>query len=168
GGARPARPAAWWGRCSGGSAHDEVREEAEFFDDLADVRVDTKMVEIARQIIAQAEGRFDPSEFRDRYEDALRALLAEKTKGVEPVHRPSASVQDSNVIDLMEALRRSLRAPPGSRPRAVETGPARDGREKDQGSKGRTTKDARPRAAAPREGGKHGEGKGAGSRRRAG
>ncbi|HYF08603.1 MAG TPA: Ku protein, partial [Acetobacteraceae bacterium] len=57
-------------------AHDEVREEAEFFDDIADVRVDTKMVEIARQIIAQAEGRFDPAEFRDRYEDALRALIA--------------------------------------------------------------------------------------------
>ena len=87
--------------------HDEVRAEDRFFDDIPETRADASMVEIAAKIIEQREGPFDPSEFKDRYEEALRALIRKKEKGavkVEAVEEP----EDTNVVDLMEALRRSL------------------------------------------------------------
>jgi DNA end-binding protein Ku len=86
---------------------DEVRDPADVFDDIPDRKPDPKMVEIAARIIEQQEGPFDPSQFTDRYEEALRALIAEKEKG----GRRTVSAeppQEDNVVDLMEALRRSL------------------------------------------------------------
>jgi len=75
-----------------------------------------RMIEIARQIIAQQQGPFAPEAFRDRYEEAVRALIERKAKGSSPVHRPAPEPGESNVIDLMEALRRSLKG--GDRPAA--------------------------------------------------
>jgi DNA end-binding protein Ku len=93
-------------------SQDEVRSEEDAFDDIAEVRIDRRMVEIAKQIIAQARGPFDPAEFRDRYKEAVRELVQHKAKGEDTVHRPAPGPRESNVIDLMEALRRSLKAPP--------------------------------------------------------
>jgi DNA end-binding protein Ku len=90
-------------------SHDEVRDAAELFDAIPEVRISAQMVEIAKQIIAQAEGAFDPSEFRDRYEEALRELVERKAAGAKPVRRPEAPPEAGNVIDLMDALRRSLK-----------------------------------------------------------
>ena len=62
---------------------------------------------VAEKIIDQLEGPFDPGEFNDRYEDALRKLIAEKEAHhgvVSKVEEP----KEAEVIDLMEALRRSL------------------------------------------------------------
>jgi DNA end-binding protein Ku len=86
--------------------HDEVKKPEEFFDPIKEVKVDKAMVEIASRIIQQQEGDFEPEEFRDRYEDALRELIARKQEGQGPVasHEP----EDTNVVDLMEALRQSL------------------------------------------------------------
>jgi DNA end-binding protein Ku len=69
---------------------------------------DARMLAIAEKIIEQQSGDFDPEEFTDRYEDALRALIDEKKKG-KPV-RPAKPVEedDGKVVDLMEALRKSL------------------------------------------------------------
>jgi DNA end-binding protein Ku len=66
------------------------------------------MIAIAEKIIAQKEGPFDPSQFNDRYEEALKAMIADKQKGhkVAKVDEP----EDTNVIDLMSALRASLSA----------------------------------------------------------
>jgi DNA end-binding protein Ku len=89
-------------------SHDEVRADEELFDAVADVAVSKPMVDIARQIIAQAQGPFAPEEFRDRYQDAVRELVERKAAGERPVHRPAAE-PESNVVDLMEALRRSLK-----------------------------------------------------------
>ena len=88
-------------------SHDEVRDPAEAFDDIPAVKADPKMVQIAEQIISQQEGPFDPTQFNDRYEDALRALIKEKERGAGrkvKVEEPAGT----NVVDLMEALRRSL------------------------------------------------------------
>jgi DNA end-binding protein Ku len=88
-------------------SHDEVRDPAELFDDIPDKKADPKMIAIAEKIIEQQEGPFDPSQFTDRYEDALRALIEEKRKGKgRKVKAPEP--QDSNVVDLMAALRQSL------------------------------------------------------------
>lgn len=84
----------------------EVRDADEVFETIPDQKPDARMVEIAAQIIRQQEGPFDPSQFKDRYEDALRALIREKEKGhtIEAPEEP----HEAEVIDLMEALKRSL------------------------------------------------------------
>jgi DNA end-binding protein Ku len=87
--------------------HDEVRDPKEAFEDIPSTKADPKMVEIAAKIIDQQEGPFEPEEFNDRYEDALRALIKQKEKGAGrkvTVEEP----QGGEVIDLMEALRKSL------------------------------------------------------------
>jgi DNA end-binding protein Ku len=68
------------------------------------------MIEIAEKIIAQLEGPFEPAEFKDRYEEALRDLIQRKQRGDRPVSAPPP--KESNVIDLMDALRKSLRDKP--------------------------------------------------------
>lgn len=69
---------------------------------------DAQMLDIAEKIVAQQTGKFDPSEFNDRYEDALRDLIEEKKKG-RPVKSTKPRVaDDTNVIDLMAALKKSL------------------------------------------------------------
>ena len=88
-------------------SHDEVREPADFFEDIPDAKADRSMVEIAEKIIDQLEGPFDPTKFNDRYEDALRALIREKEKGG-GLNVSVEEPEDTNVVDLMEALRRSL------------------------------------------------------------
>jgi len=87
-------------------AHDEVKAASDFFDDIPQVKADPDMVEIATRLIAQKEGDFDPSEFHDRYDEALRELIEAKAKGRKVVD--SKAPEDTNVVDLMEALRKSL------------------------------------------------------------
>jgi DNA end-binding protein Ku len=92
----------------------EVKDAGEFFDRIPAAKPDPKMVEIAAQIIRQQEGPFDPSQFNDRYEDALRELIKAKEKGA-TVKAP-AEPKSAEVVDLMEALKRSLgQSPAGER-----------------------------------------------------
>ncbi len=103
-------------------AHDEVRQPEEFFDDIPAVKADKDMVEIATRLIAQKEADFDPSEFKDRYDDALREMIEAKKKGQGVVEAPEP--EDTNVIDLMEALRASLKGSASSARRAPAKKPA--------------------------------------------
>ena len=97
---------------------EEVRDPAELFDDVPTAKPDRQMIEIAGKIIDQLEGPFDPKDFNDRYEDALRDLIKRKQKGkgaVAEVEEP----KDTSASDLMEQLRKSLgggerRKPPAS------------------------------------------------------
>ncbi|MFA4937625.1 Ku protein [Brevundimonas sp.] len=84
----------------------EVRKPDAIFAGISDAEPDADMISIAQRIIEQREGPFDPSLFVDRYEEALKALIEEKQKG----HKPArvAEPEDTNVIDLMSALRASL------------------------------------------------------------
>jgi len=86
----------------------EIRKPDEIFDAISGARADPAMISIAEKIIKQQEGPFDPSQFIDRYEEALKALIEEKTKGHRSAH--VAEPEDTNVIDLMAALRASLGA----------------------------------------------------------
>jgi DNA end-binding protein Ku len=72
-----------------------------------------QMLAIAEKIIEQQAGDFDPAEFVDRYEDALRELIEEKKKG-HVVKAPKPANDDGKVIDLMAALQRSLKAGGGA------------------------------------------------------
>jgi DNA end-binding protein Ku len=64
------------------------------------------MLAIARAIINQRSGKFDPTRFRDRYQDSLRELIEAKMKGL-PI-KPREISTPAPVIDLMAALKRSL------------------------------------------------------------
>ena len=88
-------------------SYDEIKDPDSVFDEIPDVKPDKNMIEIAAKIIEQQEGPFDPSGFKDHYEDALRALIRSKEKS--SGHTVTAAPpQQQEVGDLMEALRRSL------------------------------------------------------------
>ena len=87
--------------------HDEVRDADDFFDDIPAVKADKDMVDIAARIISQKDAAFDPTQFKDRYDEALREMIKAKQKGQGVVEAPEPD--DTNVIDLMEALRASLK-----------------------------------------------------------
>jgi DNA end-binding protein Ku len=96
--------------------HDEIRDPSEIFDKHLP-KPERGMLVIAEKIIAQQAAEFDPTEFKDRYEDALRALIARKKKG-KPVTPEAEPEDDGKVIDLMEALKKSLKGG-GARKRAA-------------------------------------------------
>src|SRR6185312_15655120 len=87
---------------------DEVIPAKEAFADIPAARPDKAMIEIARKIIEQREGDFEPDKFEDRYENALRDLIRRKQKGEKLV--TAEPVEEDNVIDLMAALKQSLKA----------------------------------------------------------
>jgi DNA end-binding protein Ku len=86
----------------------EVRDEAEVFKGIASPRVPKDMVSLAGHILDSKAGHFDASKFKNEYELALRKLVKRKAAGkrIEP---PAEREQPSNVIDLMDALRNSLK-----------------------------------------------------------
>ncbi|PVM87166.1 non-homologous end joining protein Ku [Caulobacter endophyticus] len=86
---------------------DEVRDPADLFDDIPARKADPAMIAIARKIIEQQDGPFEPKDFKDRYEEALRDLIKRKEKGGK-TKVAAAPPEDTNVVDLMEALRKSL------------------------------------------------------------
>jgi DNA end-binding protein Ku len=84
----------------------EVRKEADFFDDIPSERIPKDMLDLATHIVKTKKGKFDPDEFEDRYEDALKELLKKKQHG-EKIERPKERAP-SNVVSLMDALRQSV------------------------------------------------------------
>jgi DNA end-binding protein Ku len=85
----------------------EVRDQDNYFDEIPNVKVAPDMLKLATHILETKKGKFDPDKFEDRYEDALKALIKAKREGKEP---PTvAEPKPSNVINLMDALRRSAR-----------------------------------------------------------
>ena len=92
---------------------DEVISPKQAFADIPAARPDKEMIEIARKIIEQREGAFEPEKFEDRYENALRDLIRRKQKGEKLV--TAEPVEEDNVIDLMAALKMSLKQRGGRR-----------------------------------------------------
>jgi DNA end-binding protein Ku len=94
----------------------EVRSEEDYFDDIQDVKVTKDMLDLARHIVEQKSGSFEPDKFEDQYETALVDLINQKRAGrpITPKERP----RGENVVDLMDALRKSVSsaaaAPPAS------------------------------------------------------
>ena len=88
----------------------EVRKPEEIFSDIADVKVPGEMLKLAQHILDTKMGDFDPSAFEDHYETALIALLRKKQAGFKPPKAKERAAAPRNVINLMEALRRSVQA----------------------------------------------------------
>jgi DNA end-binding protein Ku len=84
----------------------EVRSEHEAFDDIAEEKIPRDMLELASHIVESKAGHFDPKKFEDRYEDALKELLKKKQSG-QKIEAPKER-EPSKVVNLMDALRRSV------------------------------------------------------------
>jgi DNA end-binding protein Ku len=95
----------------------EVRSADEYFDEIQDVKVTKDMLDLAKHIVNQKAGRFEPDKFEDQYETALVDLINQKRAGkpITAKERP----RGENVVDLMDALRKSIggtaTAPPTSK-----------------------------------------------------
>ena len=86
----------------------EVRNEEEYFDTIKDEKIPKDMIDLAIHIVETKTGHFKPEQFKDDFEDALKDLLRRKQKG-EKIERPKERAP-SNVINLMDALRQSVKA----------------------------------------------------------
>src|ERR1700761_507841 len=84
----------------------EVRDTAEYFDDIQDVKITKDMLELARHIVNQKAGHFEPDKFEDQYETALIELINQKRAGKPIVARERP--RGENVVDLMDSLRKSI------------------------------------------------------------
>jgi DNA end-binding protein Ku len=106
---------------------DEVRASEDYFTDIEDAEPEAEMLELAEKLIDQKSGKFDPSEFKDRYHDAVVDMVKAKIKGQEPVI--AKAPERGKVINLMDALRQSLegstKPPAQSRPRKTAKGAAK-------------------------------------------
>lgn len=86
-------------------------------------QIDTDMVAIAETIIERKSAKFDPEQFRDRYQDALHALVEAKTKGLA---KPSREVEEPpKVVNLMDALKKSLAQEGGAAAKTTKAEPKR-------------------------------------------
>jgi DNA end-binding protein Ku len=85
----------------------EVRSEKEYFDEIQDVKVTKDMLDLAKHIVEQKSGSFEPEEFEDHYETALIDLINKKRSGIR-LPAKAAPKTGGNVINLMDALKRSL------------------------------------------------------------
>jgi DNA end-binding protein Ku len=98
----------------------EVRAGGEIFDEISDVKLPGEMLDIAQEIISRMSGHFEPETFTDRYEEAVVAMLKAKQAG-QTFTVPEAAAP-GNVVNIMDALKKSLEAAGGEgavrRPRA--------------------------------------------------
>jgi DNA end-binding protein Ku len=85
----------------------EMKDAKEYFDDIPSMKLESDMLKLAEHILRSKMGDFDPSRFVDHYEEAVVEMLKKKQAGL-PVSREHASPQPQNVVNLMDALRRSI------------------------------------------------------------
>lgn len=124
---------------------DEIRDTEDYFSDIQDTKVPKDMLELAEHILKTKRGQFDMSKYSDRYEDALKALIKAKQAG-QPA--PKLPAQPSNVINLMDALRRSVRSERGDQaPAQQQHGKQRPARAKAAERKRGATKTKRLKRA---------------------
>jgi DNA end-binding protein Ku len=116
-------------------SQDEVRAADAYFEDIHDSKVDAEQLKLAESLITSKAGKFDPAQFQDHYQAALKELVQAKLAGVK---LPEAKRPTAHVINLMDALRKSVaqaggaksagRAKPGASsrgPRKGARGPSR-------------------------------------------
>jgi len=94
-----------------------VRNAAEYFDEIPTAKIPKDMIELAGHILDTKAAHFDPSKFKDEYENALKALVRRKAAG-KPVKVAERQERPDNVISLMDALQQSLKGRPSAKRRA--------------------------------------------------
>ena len=97
----------------------EVRKEADYFEDIKDEIVPKDMLDLALHIVETKRGDFEPENFEDQYEQALKEIIEKKAAG-EKIERPKEPAR-SNVVNLMDALRASVKAEGNNEGRKAKT-----------------------------------------------
>lgn len=91
---------------------DEVNKAASYFREIGDADPDEELLDLATTLIDKKTGKFDASEFHDRYVDALKDLIERKKKGktlnIDDDSEAGSDPRGSNVVDLMAALKKSI------------------------------------------------------------
>jgi DNA end-binding protein Ku len=101
----------------------ELRDADEYFDDIKSPRISKDMIELASHILDSKAAHFDPSKFKDEYETALKKLVKRKAAG-KPIKVTEPEERPSNVINLMDALKQSVKGKSTAR-RSAAKSPAR-------------------------------------------
>jgi DNA end-binding protein Ku len=101
---------------------DEVRRAAPFFADIGDDKANPELLELAQDLISRKTRKFDPGKFHDHYTESLRRLIDAKAKNVTPVDEDAGDEagERGNVIDLVAALRQSVRQNQPEKPAPVK------------------------------------------------
>ncbi len=86
----------------------EVRDEDDYFDDIKNPKISKDMVDLASHILKTKAAHFDPSKFKDDYENALKTLVRRKAAG-KPIKMAEPEEKPDNVVSLMDALKQSLK-----------------------------------------------------------
>src|ERR1700758_2220642 len=86
----------------------ELRDADDYFDDIKAPKITKDMVALASHILDSKAAHFDPSKFKDEYETALKTLVKRKAAG-KPVKVVEREEKSDNVINLMDALKQSLK-----------------------------------------------------------
>jgi DNA end-binding protein Ku len=87
---------------------EELRNPAEYFGEIKKVAVDEDQLSLAKELIKRKAAKFEPEKFKDEYEAALRELVEAKVKHA-PIPREEPAPKSAKVINLMDALRKSVR-----------------------------------------------------------
>src|SRR4029079_13845614 len=85
----------------------EIRSEEGVFEEIPDLKLPDQMVGLAEDIIDKMSGEYEPGKFEDRYENAMIELIRSKQAGL-PAPKERAPARPANVVNLMDALRRSI------------------------------------------------------------
>jgi DNA end-binding protein Ku len=86
----------------------EMRDADAFFEDIRKPKITKDMIELASHILRSKAAHFDPSRFKDEYENALKTVVRRKAAG-KPIEPHEAEERPSNVINLMDALKQCLK-----------------------------------------------------------
>ena len=87
---------------------EELRDPADYFDEVPSNKPEKEMVDLAVQLIGKKSAPFKPEQYKDHYQVALKELVQNKLKGHKIVAHEEQRPTGTNVVDLMEALKRSI------------------------------------------------------------
>jgi len=97
---------------------EELRKPEDFFDEVPTAKPDKEMVDLAVQLIGKKSGNFNPDKFEDHYATALKELIQDKLKGRKIVAHEETRLKGGNIVDLMEALKKSVGGQQPTKPKA--------------------------------------------------
>jgi len=107
---------------------EEIRKTDPFFSSISKKKAEKELLAVAADLIEKKTAPFDAGAFKDRYADAIRKLVADKSKGRKSrvaVESGSSRPKGDNVVDLMSALKKSLEDSGGSKKRASSSSSSR-------------------------------------------
>jgi DNA end-binding protein Ku len=100
---------------------EELRQPADFFDEVPSAKPDREMVDLAVQLIEKKASAFRPEKFEDHYQTALKALIKDKLKGRKIVAHEDERPKGGNIVDLMEALKKSVGGTSPTKPKSTRS-----------------------------------------------